>query len=85
MTEGHALLWELVNTVGRSFRTTETRIIEAAVAQADDRARREGQPMTVYQVSHDRYGRDAVFSVRSDTEGRPDPHAVTVYRTGVSP
>jgi hypothetical protein len=54
------------------------RTMEAAIAYATERALRDQATMRVYHVAHDQYGRDAVFYVRSETEGRPDDRAVTV-------
>lgn len=50
-------------------------------AQAQDRANREQAPMTIYHVAHDQYGRDAVYYVRSESEGAPDEeNFITVAR-----
>lgn len=50
-------------------------MLEAAIAQADDRAHREGRRMTVYLNQA-----TATWFVRSDSEPWPED-AVTVYRT----
>lgn len=54
------------------------RTMEAAIAYATERALREMTTMRVYHVAHDRFGRDAVYYVRSEAEGRPEDSAVTV-------
>jgi len=56
----------------------------AATEHAEERARREGIEMVVYHLASDRWGRDAVFFVRSATDevpyGLDGKRADVVYR-----
>jgi hypothetical protein len=63
-----------------------TRVLQDAIHQADNRAERTGEDCTVYyQAGSDRYGRTGVFYVRSASEGPPEygGEFVTAYRTAL--
>ena len=56
-------------------------VMNAAIWQAQERANREHSRMTVYHSARDRYGRDAVFFVRSVYEGPPVSETLGNYQT----
>lgn len=56
-------------------------MIEAATEQAEQLAARTGEKCIVYHSARDRYGRDAVWYVRRESEGAPVDETLGNYET----